>query len=173
MVVRAPRDDDFASLAEITSHYIATTAAHFGYDPVTGDELRDVWRRTRDRFPWRVAEQGGVAVGYAKAGTWRERAAYQWTAEVGVYVADTARGHGIGRALYTDLFAELTRAGFRSAIAAITIPNEASVGLHRAFGFRSVGVFEDAGWKHGRWHAIEFWQKPLAAGDAPPPARPA
>jgi phosphinothricin acetyltransferase len=93
---------------------------------------------------------------------WRERAAYQWTAEAGLYIADAARGHGLGRALYAALLDELARRGFRSAIAGITLPNPASVRLHEALGFTPVGVFEDAGWKHDRWHAVGFWQKRLA-----------
>jgi phosphinothricin acetyltransferase len=107
-------------------------------------------------------------VGYAKAGTWRERTAYRWTAEVGLYVADAERGRGIGRALYAELLDDLARRGFRSAIAGITLPNDASIALHRVLGFVSVGVVEDAGWKHGRWHAVEFWQRRFATGPASP-----
>jgi phosphinothricin acetyltransferase len=170
--VRAPRDDDFAALAELTSFYIATTAVHFGYEPIGEAELRAQWHAYRPRFPWVVAEREGAVVGYAKAGTWRERTAYQWTAEVGLYVADAERGRGIGRALYAALLDDLAGRGYRSAIAGITLPNDASVALHRALGFVSVGVVEDAGWKLGRWHAVEFWQRrfatdPASPGDAP------
>jgi L-amino acid N-acyltransferase YncA len=168
MQIRPPRDDDFAALAALTSHYIATTVAHFGYDAVSEAELRGTWQRGRNRFPWLVADHDGAVLGYAKSGTWRERAAYGWTAEVTVYVAPDTQRRGTGRALYGSLLDALTQRGFRSAIAGITLPNDASVGLHRAFGFTSVGVVEDAGWKHGKWHAIEFFQKKLATGDAPP-----
>jgi L-amino acid N-acyltransferase YncA len=173
MLSRPPHDDDFAALAAITNHYIATTTIHFGYEPVTADELCAQWRAYRDRYPWLVAVRDGAVVGYAKAGTWRERTAYRWTTEVGLYVADAERGHGIGRALYAALLDEVARRGFRSAIGGITLPNDASVGLHRALGFTRVGVFEDAGWKHGRWHAVEFWQKRLATDDAGPADAPA
>lgn len=168
MQVRAPREEDFAALAAITSHYIATTAAHFGYDAVSEAELRGLWQRGAAKYPWLVAEADGGVIGYAKSGTWRERAAYAWTTEVTVYVAPGTQRRGIGRALYTPLLAELTARGFRSAIAGITLPNDASVGLHRALGFTSVGVVRDAGWKHGAWHAIEFFQKPLATGAGAP-----
>ena len=168
MRVRPPHDGDFAALAAITNHYIATTAVHFAYDAITEAELRATWQRYGERFSWWVAERDGTIAGYAKSGTWRERAAYQWTAEVGLYVADRERGQGIGRALYTALLDELPRRGFRSAIAGITLPNDASIALHRAFGFTSVGVVEDAGWKHGRWHAVEFWQKRFATDGASP-----
>jgi len=169
MLVRTPRDDDFAALAAITNHYIATTTVHFAYDAIAEAELRDQWQRYHERFPWCVAEHGGTVVGYAKAGTWRDRTAYQWTPEVGLYVADAERGRGIGRVLYTALLDELPRRGFRSAIAGITLPNAPSIALHRAFGFVSVGVVQDAGWKHGSWHAIEFWQKRFASDAGGPP----
>jgi phosphinothricin acetyltransferase len=168
MQIRAARDDDFAALTAITNHYITTTTIHFGYEPITETELRGQWQRHGARFPWLVTERDGAAVGYAKAGTWRERAAYSWTAEVGLYIADRERGRGLGRALYAALLDDLTRRGFRSAIAGIALPNEPSTGLHRALGFTSVGVVEDAGWKNGAWHAVEFWQKRLVTGDAPP-----
>ena len=169
MQVRAPRDEDFPAIARITNHYITTTTIHFGYDPVAASELRDQWQCYRETFPWLVIERDGAVVGYAKAGTWRERAAYRWTAEAGLYIADSERGRGLGRVLYGALLDELCRRGFHSVVAGITLPNDASVGLHRALGFVSVGVVEDAGWKNGQWHAVEFWQKRLATGDARPP----
>ena len=168
MQVRAAREDDFAAIAEITNFYIATTAIHFAYEPVTVDELRAQWHKAHAKFPWLVAERDGNVVGYAKAGTWRERAAYGWTTEVGLYVADRERGRGLGRALYAALLDELTRRGFRSAVAGIALPNDASRELHRAFGFTPVGAFEDVGWKNAAWHTVEFWQKRLATDAAPP-----
>jgi phosphinothricin acetyltransferase len=172
MLIRAARDDDFAAITAITNHYVATTAIHFAYEPIEDGALRVQWQAGAERYPWLVAERDGEVVGYAKAGTWRERMAYRWTVEAGLYVADRARGGGIGRALYGALLAELERRGFRSVIAGITLPNAASVRLHERLGFTPVGVFEDAGWKHGRWHAVGFWQKRLAAGDAGPPDAP-
>lgn len=166
MEIRFARDDDFESIAEITNHYIATTAIHFAYGPVTAAELRAY---DRVKYPWLVAVEVNGVLGYAKAGTWRDRAAYAWTCEIGLYIADRARGRGIGTQLYDALLAELSRRGFRSAVAGITLPNEASVALHRRCGFERVGTFADAGWKNGAWHAVEFWQKRFATG----PQRPA
>lgn len=157
-MIRSPRDEDFAALAAITNHYIASTAIHFGYDPVSGETLREQCLAGA-RFPWLVVEEGGVVVGYAKAGVWRERAAYQWTTEVGLYLEAGMRGRGLGTALYTELLAELARRDFRSAIAGITLPNDTSIALHRRLGFVSVGTVREAGYKHGRWHDIELWQK--------------
>src|SRR5262245_38660492 len=119
MVIRPPHPDDFAAMTAITNHYIATSAIHFAYEPLGDEFLRTAWR-VGTRYPWFVADESGV-VGYAKSGTWRDRAAYQWTSEIGVYVADAARGRGVGTLLYQVLLDELARRGFRSAIAGITL----------------------------------------------------
>jgi phosphinothricin acetyltransferase len=168
MLVRAVVLTDFPAVAAITNHYIATTAIHFGDAPLSAASFEDAWRAEGGRYPWFVAAEGDEVVGYAKAARWRERAAYDWTAEVGVYVSDRARGRGAGRALYAALLDELASRGFRSVIGGITLPNDASVALHRAFGFVSVGTVREAGWKFESWHDVEFWQKQLDVGDAPP-----
>jgi phosphinothricin acetyltransferase len=168
-MIRAARHDDFSAIASITNHYVATTAIHFAYEPLTVAHLLAMWEKGGDRFPWFVADQGGV-LGYAKAGTWRDRAAYSWTAEIGLYIAHDARGQGLGRALYSELLDQLAARGFRSAIAGITLPNDPSVALHEAFGFVSVGTVRDAGWKSGAWHDVEFWQKRFATDSTPPAA---
>jgi phosphinothricin acetyltransferase len=168
MEIRAARDEDFDAIASITNYYIETSTIHFAYDPVEVNALRSQWHTARARYPWLVAEEDKAIIGYAKAGSWRDRAAYAWTAELGVYLAAGARGRGLGRALYGALLERLAACGFRSAIAGIALPNEPSLALHRALGFEPVGTVRDAGWKHGRWCDIAFWQKRLATGAAAP-----
>ena len=168
MEIRAARDDDFDAITSITNHYVETSTIHFAYEPLPAGAIHAQWRASSHRFPWLVAEDAGAVAGYAKAGTWRDRAAYDWTAEVGLYVRHDSHRRGLGRALYGELLAELARRGFRSAIAGITLPNEASLALHRAFGFEPVGTVRDAGWKHGRWCDVAFWQKRLATGPEGP-----
>jgi len=173
MLIRPVRAEDFAAIAEITNYYIANTAIHFAYEPVTADELRAMWEHHRDRHPWLVAEDRppgstGPVVGFAKSGVWRDRAAYSWTAEVGLYVAPQARGRGLGTALYEELLVEVRMRGFRSAVSGITLPNEASIALHKKFGFDHVGTFADVGWKLGEWHTVDWWQKRFAIGPERP-----
>jgi L-amino acid N-acyltransferase YncA len=168
MAIRPARADDFASVAAITNHYITTTAIHFAYEPVSEAELVAMWERYGDRHPWLVVDDDNGVLGYAKSGVWRERAAYKWTCEVGLYIADFARGRGLGRALYDALLTECQRRGFRSAVAGITLPNDASIALHEQCGFQRVGTFADAGWKNGAWHAVEFWQKRFSTGPEGP-----
>jgi phosphinothricin acetyltransferase len=167
MKIRPACDEDFPTIASITNHYITTTSIHFAYEAVGAAELCRQWHNSS--YPWLVAEDRGAVVGYAKAGTWRERAAYAWTCEVGLYIAPAARGKRVGTRLYEALLAECAQRGYRSAVAGITLPNAASIALHRRCGFTHVGTFADAGYKHGAWHAVDWWQKRFATGPEGPP----
>lgn len=119
---------------------------------------------------WLVAERDGEVVGYAYATAFNERPAYRWSTSVSVYVADDARGQGVGRALYEALFDRLRERGFRTACAGITLPNEASEGLHESLGFELVGVNREIGWKQGAWRDVGWYQRELApAPNGSPP----
>ncbi|MBL8745485.1 MAG: N-acetyltransferase [Phycisphaerae bacterium] len=152
---------DFDAIAALTNHFIVNTSIHFGYDPVTPDDLRASWEQSRGRYPYLVAEIGEAParlIGYAKSGPWRDRAAYQWTAEAGIYVAPDMHGRGTGRRLYAELIAECRRRGFHSLVGGVTQPNDASMRLHESLGFVRVGCFRHAGWKLGAWHDVMWWQ---------------
>ena len=113
-----------------------------------------------------------TVLGYAYASRHRDRAAYQWSIDVSVYVRADAHRRGIGRALYAALLRIVTAQGFYRAYAGITLPNASSVGLHEAMGFRPVGVYRAVGYKLGAWHDVGWWDLALAAaGPAPPPPR--
>jgi L-amino acid N-acyltransferase YncA len=119
---------------------------------------------------WLVAEREGEVLGYANASAFRDRPAYRWSVTVSIYLAEEARGRGVGRALYGALFDRLRERGFRMACAGITLPNEASVGLHETLGFELVGVNPEIGWKDGAWRDVGWYQLELSpAPDGPPP----
>jgi L-amino acid N-acyltransferase YncA len=124
--------------------------------------------RIRDAHVWLVAERDGQVVGYAYGGQHRTRAAYDWTAEVSAYVDRSAQRSGIGRALYTELFKRLKQRGFRLLVAGITLPNDASVGIHEELGFEPVGVYKNVGYKNGEWWDVGWWQLDLGAPDGAP-----
>jgi phosphinothricin acetyltransferase len=117
--------------------------------------------RIRKAHLWLVAERDGQVVGYAYGGRHRERAAYNWTAEVSAYVDRSTHRGGIGRELYTELFKQLKERGFRLLVAGITLPNDASVGIHEALGFEPVGVYKNVGFKNGEWWDVGWWQLDL------------
>lgn len=158
VAVRLVQDDDFPAIADLTSRFIRTSAIHFASEPVSARELDSQWRAGQERHPWLVATVAGAFAGYAKAGMWRERAAYNWTVETGIYLEDAHRGVGVGRRLYRRLLELLTAQGYRSVVAGATLPNEASTALHESLGFVPVGTVSDAGFKMGRWHDVGFWQ---------------
>jgi len=99
--------------------------------------------------------------GYAYACRHRERAAYRYSVDVSVYVAQDARNAGIASALYETLFAQLAQRGFHRAFAGIALPNQASIALHRRFGFEPVGIYKEVGRKFDRWLDVSWWQKAL------------
>ncbi len=171
--IRACTPEDFDEIARLTNHFITHTCVHFGYTPVTADELRQTWEAARGRYPWLVLELQDGFAGFTKAGVWRAREAYQWTAEAGIYLDQRAQGRGHGSRLYAALIDELRLAGFQSVIGGITLPNPASVRLHEALGFTPVGTFRRAGFKFGQWHDVGFWQLPLRGAEPPCASGPA
>ena len=117
-------------------------------------------------------EEDGLVLGYAYGSKHRERAAYGWSVDVSVYVREGLRRRGLGRALYTSLFAILRFQGFYNALAGTTLPNPGSIGLHQAMGFQPVGVYRNIGFKCGGWHDVAWWQLVLREpGSEPSPPR--
>ena len=113
-------------------------------------------------YPWLVAlDAHGTICGYAYASRHRERAGYRYSVDVSAYVAEAARGKGVGSALYETLFARLRERGYHRAFAGIALPNEASMALHRRCGFEPVGVYREVGYKFGRWIDVYWCQKAL------------
>lgn len=161
MQIRLATTDDAAAIAAIYAPFVTNSIISFEVDAPDTAEMAARIDHKLPRFPWLVAEMGGTVVGYAYAGPHRERAAYAWSVEVSVYVADTARRRGVARRLYETLFGLLRRQGFRTAYAGITLPNPASLGFHEAMGFTPVGVYRNVGWKQGRWHDVGWWELPL------------
>lgn len=163
MHIRPVQPDDFDAIAALTNHYIVNTAIHFGYEPVTAEALRQAWLASRDIYPYLVAEIPGpqgrpVFAGYAKAGRWRERDAYRFIAETGIYIEQSIQGRGVGARLYQALIDACRDAGFHSLIGVIGLPNDPSIRLHEAVGFVDAGVIKRAGWKFDRWYDVACYQ---------------
>ncbi|MCT1640835.1 MULTISPECIES: GNAT family N-acetyltransferase [Dietzia] len=172
-VIRPATIGDAAGCRDVYAPYVRETTVTFEDEVPTVDEFAARISRALDRYDWLVAELDGRIAGYAYAGPVKERAAYAWSCEVSVYVDPDARGNGLGRALYRELFTRLEGLGFRRMLAIITLPNEPSVGMHRALGFREAGRLERIGFKHGRWLDVTWMQADLGPDPAAPPtARP-
>jgi L-amino acid N-acyltransferase YncA len=165
---------DAEAVAAIYAPYVAETSISFEAAPPTAHEMAGRIARTLERTPWIVAEVDGVVRAYAYAGRFRDRAAYDWTAESTVYVDRALHRSGLGRACMEALLRVLRLQGFRLVIAGVTLPNAGSEGLHRALGFQPVGTFDGVGWKSGRWWGVSFFELelfPCVDGEAPAPIR--
>lgn len=163
---------DAAACLDIYAPYVRDTVVSFEEQVPTLDDFRGRIESTTATHPWLVLEDAGKVVGYAYASTHRTRAAYRWAADVTVYVAPTHHRVGAGRRLYTELFERLRRQGFRILCAGITVPNDASFGLHRAMGFEPVGVYKRIGWKFGAWRDVIWLDLDLMPGNDAPPSEP-
>jgi L-amino acid N-acyltransferase YncA len=163
---------DAPGCAAIYAPYVRDTPISLEECAPTEHELAARIQTTTLTHPWLVAQDGEDLVGYAYATRHRERACYRWATDVTVYVAPRSQRRGVGRALYETLFGLLRRQGFRMACAGITLPNQASVGLHEALGFKPVGIYRNIGWKFGAWHDVGWWQLKLGAAGADGPQEP-
>ena len=136
-----PRRSDAGQILEIYAPFCEATPVSFETEPPSVDEMRQRINKTLESLPWLVCEQQGRVLGYAYASRHRERAGYRWSVDVSVYVRDGHRGRGLGRALYSSLFAILRLQGFYNILAGISLPNPASVALHESMGLRPIGVY--------------------------------
>ncbi|MEM7233827.1 MAG: arsinothricin resistance N-acetyltransferase ArsN1 family B [Planctomycetota bacterium] len=160
----ADPERDATAIAAIYRPIVLETATSFEVDPPSSEEMSNRVRSTLETYPWIVAEQAGEVVAYAYGSRLRARSAYRFSVEVSVYLAERARGRGLGRRIYDALLRVLEDLGYANAYAGIALPNEASVRLHESMGFRSIGVFERVGFKRGAWHDVSWWQLELQPG---------
>lgn len=158
---------DAAACLSIYAPIVEHTPISFELIPPTPDEFADRIRKSLAHSLWLIAEHDSAIAGYAYGSQFRARPAYDWTAETTIYIRDGFRGRGIGHALYRTLLRGLQLAGFRSAMAGSTFPNEGSARLHESVGFTPIGRIRDAGYKFDRWHDTIFWQAELGPGSAP------
>jgi phosphinothricin acetyltransferase len=168
LAVRPATPADAAAIQAIYAPVVEQTVISFEAVPPTVPEIAARIRATTEHLPWLVAAIGDEVVGYAYASHHSDRAAYRWSVDVSLYIAEVWRGQNVGTALYLALFAELRVLGFVSAYAGITMPNVASVAVHEKLGFGHIGRFPNAGFKHGSWHDVGWWHLALQ----PPPDNP-
>jgi len=167
--VRDASREDATACARIYEPYVLETAITFELEPPSPSVMAERIAASLRGHAWLVIEEDGRVLGYAYASPFNSRAAYRWACEVSVYLEIGCRRTGAGRMLYAALLPRLGERGYRVAVAGMTLPNEASVELHRAMGFESVGTFGRIGFKHGRWHDVAWMQRFIEGGVDPPP----
>ena len=166
VVIRDAVPADAERIREIYDHYVRHTAISFEYETPTPEEMRERMRRTMARFPYLAAERDGVVQGYAYAGPFVGRAAYDWACELTIYLDHDARKHGMGRALYEALADRLQAMGILNLYACIGYPQAEdeyltrnSARFHEHLGFALVGTFHNCGYKFGRWYDMVWMEK--------------
>jgi phosphinothricin acetyltransferase len=163
VVIRSAEQADLAVLTEIYNHYVRHTPITFDLVPFTVDR-RQAWfdaHRADPRHRLFVAVDKGQVVGYASTSRFRDKAAYETTAEASVYCSPGEVGRGIGRALYERLFGSIVGEDIHRIVAGVTMPNAASVALHERFGFQRIGTFSANGRKFGQYWDVAWFERPL------------
>ncbi len=170
--IRDASEADIPAIAALYADEVRERVATYEYDVPDEAEMAQRMRAVQAAgYPYFVAERDGRFAGYAYASSYRSRIGYRWTVEDTVYIVPEHQGQGVGKALLQRLIDACETSGFRQMIAVIGEPaNGASVALHEKLGFRTVGVFQGLGRKHGRWLDTVQMQRALGAGDGAAPS---
>jgi L-amino acid N-acyltransferase YncA len=161
-IIRLITDNDISAVLEIYAPYVRNTIVSFEYEVPSLQELTERVKTITAEYPWLVCVKNGVVIGYAYAGKYRYRTAYQWSPESTIYLSPDFHGKGIGHVLYSTLFAILRLQGYFNVFAAVGLPNDRSVQFHLAAGFEEIGTFKKVGYKLGNWHDTKWFQLQLA-----------
>ena len=165
--IRSSHDGDIAAITAIYAHHVLHGTGTFETEPPSETDMAarraDVLGKG---LPYLVAEQDGQVLGFAYCNWFKPRPAYRFSAEDSIYVAEAARGLGVGRLLLDALCTAAEAAGVRKLLAVIgDSANAGSIRVHQAAGFTHIGVMRSVGWKFGAWRDVVLMEKPLGAGD--------
>lgn len=158
--------EDAERILEIYAYYVENTAITFEYDTPTLSEFQTRMKNTMKRYPYLVIEKDGNIQGYAYAGAFVGRAAYDWSCEMTVYLDRSVRKCGLGRKIYESLEERLKEMGILNLYACIAYPesedeylSKNSAEFHAHLGFTTVGTFRKCGYKFGRWYDMIWMEK--------------
>jgi L-amino acid N-acyltransferase len=168
ITIRSGRETDLPDILEIYNHVILNTTAVYTYQPHTLDMRKDWYDgKVRDGYPVFVAEEAGRVIGLSTYGPFRAWPAYKYTVENSVYVAADQRGRGVARLLMAPLIDSAQAHDYHAIIASIDATNDASLRLHRSFGFEEVAHFREVGYKFGQWLDLKFLELILGTPVSP------
>lgn len=166
VIIRDAKLEDARRILEIYGYYVKNTAITFEYDVPTLSEFQSRMKNTMKRYPYLVIEKGGAIQGYAYAGPFVGRAAYDWSCEMTIYLDRAAQKCGFGRKLYEALEGALKEMGILNLYACIGYPeiedeylSQNSAQFHAHLGFCKVGEFHKCGFKFGRWYNMIWMEK--------------
>ena len=166
IVIRSATVKDAEALLNIYAYYVENTAITFEYDVPTLEEFEQRIANTLKKYPYLVVDKEGAILGYAYAGVFKDRAAYDWSAETTIYLKYDAVKCGLGRMLYEALETEMKKRGFLNLYACIGYPIEEdeyltrnSAEFHAHLEYQTVGEFHKCGYKFGRWYNMIWMEK--------------
>lgn len=160
MIIRLATIKDSNALLKIYSQYI-DTAITFECTLPTEQEFAERVASIIKDYPYLVCEENGQILGYAYAHRQMEREAYQWNAELSIYLDRSFTSKGLGSKLYCILIDILKLQGIKNVYGGVTVPNEKSKKLHLGLGFTSLGTYHNTGYKHNKWHDVEWFEKKI------------
>ena len=165
-MIRSATKNDAERLLEIYAYYVENTAISFEYETPDQSEFRHRIEDTLKKYPYLVLESDGTIKGYAYAGVFKGRAAYDHCCEVTIYLDRDSKGNGYGRALYTALEDALRKNGIINLYACIADPitedeylTRNSEHFHQHMGYTKVGEFHKCGYKFDRWYNMIWMEK--------------
>ena len=160
-------EKDAQRLVDIYNPYIEKTTITYEYDKLTREQFLERINSIVKDYPYIVIEDEGEVIGYAYASSFNERAAYQWDADLAIYLDMDKKGKGVGSLIFGKLLDILTKMGFINAYSLIDIPNNASEALHKKFGFKKTGTYDHSAWKFDKWLDMGIYSKCLSDSSEP------
>ena len=161
MILQLIKEEDVGEVLEIYTPYVRNTAITFEYEVPSLEKFSERVHHYTEQYPWIVAKDHGMIAGYAYASVYRGREAYQWGCELSVYVRSEFQGIDLGRTLYSALLDLLTLQGYYTVYGVVTLPNAASMALHKQLGFIIEGIQKNSGYKLGEWHDTAILSRSL------------
>ena len=172
MRIRLAQEKDTAALLEIYKQYIDTTVT-FEYELPSKEEFQRRIREYSKEYPYFICTENGKCVGYVYAHRAQERAAFQWNAELSIYLDKNYQSKGVGKVLYEMMFEILAKQGVKTLYGLVTTPNPKSVKLHEKTGFQLVGTYHNTGFKANQWCDLLLYEKQIGEyGSKPTPMIP-
>ena len=168
MNIRTATPADALQLLNIYAPYVENTSITFEYEVPSVESFADRIRHTVEKYPYLVAEENNIILGYAYASAFKERAAYDWSVETSIYIREAMGHKGIGTALYKALEKALALQNICNLCACIAYPNPASVSFHESFGYKTVAHFHASGFKQDAWSDMIWMEKELCPHTIPP-----
>lgn len=160
---RVAKNSDVKRILDIYTPYITDSLISFEIDVPSLEEFQARFKDIASFYPFIVCESNNQIIGFAYAHQYMERAAYQWDAELSIYIDQSFHGTGIGQNLYLKLFELLKLQNIINVYGCVTSPNPKSDALHKKLGFKTIGVFSKTGYKFGQWIDVTWYEKTIGS----------